>query len=460
MRRLEYECLYGGAAGGGKSDALLAEALRQVHISNYRGLILRRTFPQLEALISRSMMLYPLIYPKAKYNSSQHAWRFPSGAVIFFGSMQHENDKHKYQGKPYDFIGFDELTHFSLDQYMYLMSRNRPTGPGTRIYIRATANPGGVGHAWVKSRFIDAAPPMTPLTSEYPVTLPDGTQKVMKRDRIFVPSTVFDNQALLENDPNYLASLAMLPEAERNALLYGDWNSFEGQVFREWRDDPEHYHDGLWTHVIEPFMPPMHWHVWRGFDFGYAKPFSVGWYAADERGKIYRIREFYGCKSQPNKGVEMHPVEIARQIREIETTDPMLRGRQITGVADPSIFDESRGQSIANMMADSPNFVIWQPGDNTRLAGLAQYHYRLAFNDMGEPMFQVFNTNRGFLRTVPSLVYDEKHVEDVDTSMEDHIYDECRYVLMENPISPPTPKPVEIPKLNPLETGQRVHVFR
>ena len=768
------------------------EALRQVNIPHYRAVIIRRTFPQLEALIARSMMLYPLAFPKARYKSTDHTWVFPSGAVVIFGSMQHENDKLKYQGKPYDFVAFDELTHFTDTQYMYLFSRCRPNGPGTRTYIRATANPGGVGHcvpygevmtphgwrdirelrrgdevyavtsgrelkterieqlhrgrecvyevnarglhmsltaehrvmlengtlrkfnelpgqaniarsvswqgkeigtvdisgsrrkrrdraasvsgrqyaalmgwyiaegclvdrdylvsiaqtkpdgrakikalldeaglvytetdtaiqlyghglwkhikglglgkcrekyipeniknatecelraffdaaiagdghcsgtdsgqyyttsrrladdmqevavklgyitmqssrkragrkglsycvsfkktrngctelltgnhiyavstvtkrrsditrkgesdvyciglpenhafmlrqkgtvwisgnSWVKSRFIDAAPPMTTMWFKDEVKAPDGKTISVMRDRIFVPSTVFDNQALLDNDPNYLASLAMMPEAERNALLYGDWNSFEGQVFKEWRDDPEHYRDGLWTHVIEPFDIPMYWNIWRGFDFGYAKPFSVGWYAADERGKIYRIREFYGCKSQPNKGVELHPAEIARQIKEIENTDPMLRGRRITGVADPSIFDESRGQSIANMMADSPNFIIWQPGDNTRLAGLAQYHYRLAFNDMGEPMFQVFNTNRHFLRTVPTLVYDEKHVEDVNTEMEDHIYDECRYVLMENPISPPAPRPIEIPKLNPLESNQRIHVFR
>lgn len=460
MARLEFEALYGGAAGGGKSDALLAEALRQVGIHHYRGLIVRRTFPQLEALISRSMEIYPAVYPGARYNKTDGVWRFPSGAVVIFGSMQHEQDKHKYQGRPFDFIGFDELTHFTFDQYMYLFSRCRPSGEGTRTYIRATANPGGIGHAWVKSRFITSAPPMRTTWSKTEIRTPEGKTMTVMRDRIFVPSTVFDNKALLDNDPEYLATLAMMPEAERNALLYGDWDSFTGQVFREWRDDPTHYQDGKWTHVIEPFTPPRHWQCWRGFDFGYAKPFSVGWYMADERGKIYRVRELYGCTSEPNHGVELHPAEIARQIREIETTDPLLKGRQITGVADPSIFDESRGQSIANMMAAAPYFVTWIPGDNARLAGKAQYHYRLAFDGEGEPMFQVFNTCAGFLRTVPALVYDEHRVEDVDTSMEDHIYDECRYVLMENPISPPEPRKEEPPKFDPLESGQKVHVFR
>ena len=459
MARPEYECLYGGAAGGGKSDALIIEALRQVAVPNYRGLILRRTFPQLEALISRSLELYPRIYPKARYKGTDHRWVFPSGANIFFGSMQRENDKYQYQGKPYDFIAFDELTHFTLSQYTYLMSRNRPVGPGTRVYLRATANPGGVGHGWVKERFIDAAPPMTPITSEYNVQQPGGGVITLKRKRIFVPSTVFDNQELLKNDPNYLATLAMLPEAERNALLYGDWNSFEGQVFREWKNDPDHYKDRRWTHVIEPFLPPEHWKIWRGFDYGYTKPFSVGWYAASESGKIYRIREYYGCPGTPNVGVRIHPQEIARTIREIESTDPLLRGKEIYGVADPSIFDESRGQSIAAMMGAHPNYVLWSPGDNTRLAGLAQCHYRLAFDDEGECMFQVFNTNKHFIRTIPGLVHDENKVEDVDTSMEDHIYDEWRYVMQESPISPPLPKLKEIKPFNPLSSSTRARIF-
>ncbi|MBE6817874.1 MAG: Terminase-like family protein, partial [Ruminococcaceae bacterium] len=143
--RTEYEALYGGAAGGGKSDALLAEALRQVHISHYKGLILRKTYPQLAELIDRSRTIYSMAFPKARYNAQEHCWRFPSGAKIYFGSMQHTKDKTNYQGKAYDFIGFDELTHFTYDEYSYMFSRNRPTGPGTRVYIRATTNPGGIG---------------------------------------------------------------------------------------------------------------------------------------------------------------------------------------------------------------------------------------------------------------------------------------------------------------------------
>lgn len=450
MERPEYECLYGGAAGGGKSDALLCEALRQVHVPNYRGILFRKTYPELEGLISRSFELYKRACPKANYNHSEKTWNFPSGAKIFFGHMHLEKDKHKYQGKAYDFIGFDELTHFTYSQYIYMLSRNRPTGPGTIVYIRATANPGGIGHGWVKERFITPAPPMTRINTEIEVENPNGEKIVLNKTRIFVPATVFDNKELLKNDPNYLATLGSLPEAEKKALLYGSWDSFNGQVFTEWINDPKHYKDRKWTHVIEPFRIPSYWKIYRGFDFGYAKPFSVGWYAVDTEGKIYRIKEYYGCTGEPNVGIKMNPVEIAANIKSIENEDPMLKGKTMHAIADPSIFDESRGESVAEMMSKSPNFVYWDKGDNTRIAGKMQYHYRLAFDEEGECMFQVFNTCKHFIRTFPSLVYDETNVEDIDTEQEDHIYDECRYVLMENPITPRRNVKEKSPKSDPL----------
>lgn len=456
MQRPEYEVLYGGAAGGGKSDALLVEALRQVHISNYRAIIFRDTFPQLEGLISRSMELYKPAFPQARYNASEKVWKFPNGAKIFFGYMQRDADKYNYQGKAYDFIGFDELTHFSYEQYQYMKSRNRAVGSGTRVYIRATCNPDGKGMGWVKERFVTPAPPMTTMVEDVKVKTPDGKMVEMKRDRIFVPSTVFDNKALLANDPQYLAILASLPEAERNALLYGSWDSFTGQVFTEWTNDPEHYDDRKWTHVIKPFDIPSSWKIIRGFDFGFAKPFSVGWNAVDHHGRIYRIAEWYGCNGTPNHGLELNPYEIAEGIREKEANDPLLKGRKISGVADPSIFDESRGESIARMMERSPNYIYWVGGDNTRLAGKMQYHYRLAFDEFGDPMFQVFNTCRDFIRCIPLLIYSDRHPEDIDTDMEDHNYDEQRYIFMEMPIAPRTNVRQQIDLDDPL--NQRVAV--
>lgn len=434
MSRPEDEALYGGAAGGGKSDALVMEATRQVHIPYYRGLIVRRTYPQLEDLIGKSLRLYPKAFPGAKYNDSKHIWHFPSGAVIIFGSIQHDKDKYNYQGKPYDFIGFDELTQFTYTLYDYLAhSRCRPNGPGTRTYVRATANPGGIGHGWVKERFITAAPPGETVWRKVKATLPGGVQYEKWVTSVFIPAKLTDNKILMDNDPNYLARLASMPEAERNALLYGDWNSFNGQVFTEWRDDREHYMDRKFTHVIDKFPIPKDWKVWRSFDWGYTHPFSVGWYAVDHDRRLYRIRELYGCTGEPNKGVQWYPNRVAEKIREIEASDENLKGRHINGIADPAIFADSGAESVAQSMERL--CVSWLPAKNDRLNGKMQLHNRLAFDENGIPMLYVFNTCKHFIRTMPNLVYSETDVEDVDTDCEDHIYDECRYICMENPIA-------------------------
>ncbi len=419
MSRPEYEALYGGAAGGGKSDALVIEALRQVHIPHYKALIIRKTFPQLAELIEKSLRYYPRSYPDAKYNDSKHTWTFPSGAKIIFGSMQHSKDKLQYQGQAYDFIAFDELTHFLYDEYSYLFSRNRPNGAGTRVYIRSTANPGGIGHGWVKDRFITAAKPMTPIPQIVRWSRPDGSIEEFQNYRIFVPSTVYDNPELLKNDPLYIARLASMPEADRNALLYGDWQSFSGQCFTEWRDDPDHYKDRINTHVIEPFLIPKEWKIWCSIDWGYARPFSVGYYAVDFERRLYRIREYYGCTVEPNVGVKLEPTVVAKNMKEIEATDPNLKNRQILRVGDPAIWQEDgSGQSIGSLFEKER--IYFEKGDHARISGKMQCHHRLSMDSEGIPMFYVFNTCTHFIRTIPTLVYDEKNVEDIDSDGEDH----------------------------------------
>lgn len=454
MSRFEDEALYGGAAGGGKSDALVIEALRQVNIPHYKALILRKTFPQLAELIDKTQNYYRRAYPRARYNSTAHTWTFPSGAKIIFGSMQHAKDKYQYQGQAYDFIAFDELTHFTSDEYQYLFSRNRPNGPGTRVYIRATANPGGIGHGWVKDRFITAMKPMTTIREDVNIVFPDGHVETRQKSRIFVPSTVFDNKALLANDPDYLMRLASMPEAERSALLYGNWDSFSGQVFREWVNDSEHYKDRINTHVIDPFLIPSYWNIWCGLDWGYAKPFSVGWYAVDENGIMYRIRELYGCTGTPDVGVQWEPGYLARKIKEIEATDPNLKGRTIHRVGDPAIWINNGTESIGALMERER--VYFEKGDNSRIDGKMQLHHRLAFDENGRPLFYVFNICRHFIRTVPALVYDETNVEDVNTKSEDHAYDEWRYVGMKNPVAARIPREPEIKPYDPLSYDNEV----
>lgn len=447
MSRPEYEALYGGAAGGGKSEALVAEALRQVHIPHYRAIIFRKTYPQLRELILKSFRIYRPAYPKAEYNSAEHCWIFPSGARIYFGSMPNKDSYVNYQGLSFAFIGFDELTHFTEEEYLYLIGRNRADGEGLRIYIRSTANPGGRGHAWVKARFITSSKPGTPMEYKVEIENSAGEAVSVKRTRIFIPSSVWDNKILLKNDPNYLANLAMQTEAKRNALLYGDWDSFEGQVFSEWRNNPNPKR--LKTHVIDPFEIPKHWKRYRSFDFGYARPFAVQWWAQDTDGVLYLYRQYYGCTDSPNTGIRMEPAKIAKKIREIEET--FEKGNYIRGVADPSIWDESRGPdgTVAYMMEREG--IYFDRGDNKRIPGKMQVHYRMAFDENGRPMMYVFNTCRHFIRTIPSLVYSNINVEDIDTDMEDHDYDAMRYMFMQNPIPPRENKRQKKRIWNPLD---------
>lgn len=445
LSRPEYEVLYGGAAGGGKSDALVNEALRQVHIPHYRGLIMRKTYPECATLIDKTMTYYTAAFPNAKYNDTKHVWTFPSGAKIYFGSMQYSKDKIKYQGQNYDYIGIDELTHFSYDDYSHLKSRNRPNGPGTRVYIRCTCNPGGIGHAWVKARFIDGAKPGETVTEIIKVK-----GKEYKRTRTFVPASVFDNQILLDNDPDYVATLGSLPEAQRRALLYGDWDSFSGQVFIEFRNNPEGYESRRWTHVIKSFDIPAHWRRYRSFDFGYSKPFAVQWWAVDTEGRAYLYRELYGCEQDtPDTGVRWEPARIAKRIKDIE--NEFEKGNAIIGIADPAIWDVSYGEEASPAQVMEKYGIYFDKADNHRFAGKMQVHYRMAFDEEGYPMLYMFDTCKDTIRTIPALVYDETRVEDVDTKGEDHLYDTCRYFLMSNPIQAPrlpSEKPKGIPELN------------
>jgi hypothetical protein len=467
MSRPEDEVLYGGAAGGGKSDALVIEATRQVNIPYYKGLILRKTFPQLTELIEKSLRYYPAAFPNARYNEQKHTWSFPSGAKIVFGSLQHDIDKYNYQGKAYDFIAFDELTHFSYDEYIYLKSRNRPNGPGTRVYMRSTANPGGVGHSWVKERFITAGEPMKTLWEEVNVVFPDGHSEVRRMSRTFVPSTVFDNKILLNNDPNYLARLASLPEKERNALLYGDWDTYEGQFFDDFRVEPdmaaasaagvqlsreELKRQRRWCHVIEPIDlsrgEASRWTVLRSYDFGYNKPFSCAWWAVDYDGTLYRVLELYGCKETPNEGLKWTPDQQFKEIARIEHEHPWLKGKRIQGVADPAIWDASRGESVAETAMHYG--VDFTPGDNKRIPGWMQVHYRMQFDENGYARMYIFNNCKAFIRTIPTLIHDEHKVEDLDTDLEDHVADETRYMCMSRPVKPIREVPKRVILSDPL----------
>lgn len=431
------EVLFGGAAGGGKSYGQLADAL--VYALKYKGsrqLILRRTFPELE----HSMIMTSLgFYPKdvCKYSSTTRKWNFLNGSVIEFGYCATKTDVLRYQGAEYDVVRFDELTHFTEDQYTYLISRIRGVNPYPKM-VKSSTNPGGIGHTWVKNRFIDGFAPNKVHTDE-----------ATGAKRLFIPSFVGDNVFLMNADSDYIKRLEQLPENERKALLCGEWDIFDGQVFVEWKNSLLGRRTRRWSHVIEPFEIPREWRRYRAFDFGYSKPFAVAWFAVDEDGRAYNYRELYGCTGEPDVGIKWTAQKIADAIRETEEEN---NETQVVGIADPAIWNNtgSADGSIADMM--EKRGVYFEKGNHDRLAGKMQVHYRLAFDDEGLPMLYFFENCKNMIRTLPQLCYDPTRPEDVNTSQEDHLYDALKYFLMSNPIGVRSSTPKNTREYNPLDT--------
>jgi hypothetical protein len=427
FERDEFEVLFGGSAGPGKTDCLIWDAARHITYPRYHALLLRRTFPQLQEVIDRCWEYYPLC--GGKYRATEHRWYFPSGAKITLGHMQHEDSKYNYQGKEFSFVGFDELTQFTETQYLYLFSRCRSTDPHMPTVFRSTTNPGGIGHLWAKERFVDVGQPRKTHTD--PIT---------GLTRVFIPAKIDDNPTLIDNDPGYLLRLQALPEIERKRLMDGDWEVFEGQVFSELAQR---------VHGCEPFEIPPEWERFQVLDWGFAKPFSVGWYAVDYDNILYRYREWYGLKKgHVDVGLRMVAGEVANGILEREEPGENIRVR----LADPSCWNK-QPQNRRNELVgqDIHTDFIGQgvpmlKADNDRIQGIQQVHKRFALetdfdNDTGEifneyPRVQIFNNCEHFWRTVPSLQADKRTIEDVDTRQEDHVYDEFRYACMFKPIRP------------------------
>ncbi|MBQ3888318.1 MAG: phage terminase large subunit [Clostridia bacterium] len=408
---------YGGARGGGKSWALRTKfILLAFDYPGLKLLLLRKTLPELRE--NHLLPMLELLNGIARYKKDERAFLFPNGSRIRLGYCDSEGDIYQYQGQEYDVIGVEECTHFTLRQIQFLTTCNRTTRTDFKPRMYFTGNPGGVGHNWFKRLFVKGR--------YEPGEDPD--------DYAFIPATVDDNTVLMRRNPEYVKVLDALPEKLRQAHRFGNWDIFDGQFFEEFRDDPNHYRDRRFTHVIEPFEIPADWTLYRSFDFGYAKPFSCAWWAMDYDGRLYRILELYGCTRTPNDGVKWPPDKIFSEIARVEREHRWLRGRKVFGVADPSIWDASRGEAIIES-ADRHG-VFFTKGDNKRIPGWMQVHYRLQFDAEGLPMLYVFRNCAGFIRTVPELEFSTTDPEDLDTTGEDHIADETRYLCMARPIAP------------------------
>ena len=422
---------FGGARGGGKSWAVRTKAkLLALRWPGIRLLIVRRTVPEL--MHNHVEILRKELRDIAKWNEKERQLRFRNGSTISFMYCAGDRDLDRLQGVEYDVIFLDEATQLSEKQMRAITACVRGVnGFPKRVYY--TCNPGGQGHGYIKRIFIDRR--------YEPGEDPE--------DYAFIQSLVTDNTALMRSQPEYVKMLETLPPRLRDAWLYGKWDVFQGQFFSELRDDPEHYKDRRWTHVIEPFHPPEEWSVWRSYDWGYAKPFSCGWWAVDRDGIIYRILELYGCTEEPNTGVRWTSEKQFAEIARLEREHPWLRGRSIQGVADPSIWDASRGESTAEVAGKYG--VYFSPGDNARIPGWMQCRARLRFDENGIPGMYVFRGCEAFLRTVPTLQFDRNLPEDLDSAGEDHVADEWRYFCMARPCAAPCTEKTEAVWSDPLD---------
>ncbi len=409
-----FELFYGGAAGGGKSDFLLVDFLSGCnrYRKAWRGVLFRRSFPELAELVLRAKELYlPL---GAVYNKTDNTFTFPTGSFLRLRYLERDDQVERYQGHQYTWIGFDELGNYGTDFcYKYMISRCR-SGQGAQCYMRASGNPGGVGHSWIKKRFIDGREPNKIYTDENGLT------------QCFIPSLLDDNMELMKNDPEYERRLRLLPSYLYKALRHGNWDVIAGSAFEEFSRE---------KHVITPFaLDPAVWVKFAAMDWGYAKPFSIGWWAVNKEGRMIRYREYYGCeKGEVNKGLKMGATEVAQKAFDISVAEGVTQM-----IADPAVWSKIDN---APSIAEKFEAVGWKmtKANNDRINGKIQLHQMLKeTGEDGKPNLLVFNTCSDFIRTIPILLPDKNHPEDIDTSLEDHIYDETRYAIMSEIAHHPT----------------------
>lgn len=432
-----FEVMFGGARGGGKTAGMIGEWA--VHAGRYgrsaRGLMLRRERTQLQSTIAEAAQVYEKL--GAKWKESDKKFVMPGGAELFMGYLERDQDAEAYQGWNNTRIYVEEIGNFPRFAPIAKLFATLRSAAGVPVRFRATANPGGPGHSWVRSRYVDPAPAGMQIIAETLTNPLDGSQFV--RERVYIPSRVNDNPSLAAD---YVANLVLSgagSPALVRAWLEGDWSAIEGAFFSEW---------SAARHILRPFAIPDHWTRFRAVDWGTARPFSVGWYAiASEdtphdgrlipRGSIIRYREWYGARRGldgvvvPNEGMRLPANEVAQGIvarSEGETIEYT--------VIDPATFANTGGQTIAEAFAT--NGVPVLAADNTRvpragaMSGWNNVRARLVGID-DRPTFYVFDSCPELIRTLPVLQHDRLRAEDLDSDAEDHAADELRYALASRP---------------------------
>lgn len=375
----ESEVLFGGAAGGGKSYGQIVDALIfALRYPTSKQLILRRTFSELDkSLIRTSLSLYPKdIY---SFNASSHMGKFKNGSCIDFGYCATENDVYQYQSAEYDVIRFDELTHFTEAQYIYLISRVRGAN-GFPKQIKSSTNPGGVGHAWVKARFID------PVSAGESFVGDDGMK------RIFIPSLLDDNRFLKASDPEYKNRLLALPEKERRALLFGDWNIFDGQYFSEF---------SLTKHTVSPFEIPESWRKYRTIDYGLDRLVCL-WIAISPTREVYVYRE-----------VAESNLPISAAAKAITERTP--KGEDIYAtLAPPDLWSRAQETGRTKASIFSEFGVNFTKTSNDRETGWLAIKELLCDTGHGARL-KIFNTCRELIKCLPALITDPLRPTDCKT---------------------------------------------
>jgi hypothetical protein len=419
----EREVLYGGSAGGGKSYAMLADPLRYMGHPSFSGLLLRHTTEELRELVWKSQEIYPKIWKGIKWSERKMQWVAPSGARLWMSYLDRDDDVLRYQGLAFSWIGFDELTQWATPfAWNYMRSRLRTASSDLPIYMRATTNPGGPGHGWVKKMFIDPAPYgktfdatniETGEVLKYPAGHSKAGQALFKRK--FIPARLSDNP-YLSREGDYEAMLLSLPEQQRRQLLEGDWDIKEGAAFTEFNRD---------IHVVEPFHIPSNWVKFRSCDYGYGSFSAVLWFAVSPSEQLIVYRELYVSK--------VLATDLADMINELEAEDGNIK----YGILDSSLWHKrgDTGPSLAEQMI--MRGCRFRPSDRSkgsRVSGKNEIHRRLQVDEYTEePRIVFFDTCTNMVSQLPAIPLDKKNPEDVDTRAEDHLYDALRYGIMSRP---------------------------